>query len=165
MLRFVRDQLYPVAKKSVFDTLALYTTKDEQAVLHEAMMFWLFVMLMDIEEGVHDMVMRTWTGSERMWKMVVWPYMHNRLQDLLESPWDAENADECIVGMWAMVRQEMLPFSVRTMLLQGTLRSTKEPVSRNALRTRKKDIIEERAAAKQGAPPVLLLPPAHASKQ
>lgn len=147
LLRFVRDQLYPVIPERVFAAMrrALEYPGRE---MRSAIVFWSFVELMAIDESVMHFVKQTWPGSDRMWNEVVWPYYQNKRRDLLESPFDPVNAHVPVILFWRAVQFDVLPFNVRHMMLDGRLRPIYEPISRNAFRKHRKDDIEEREKAR-----------------
>jgi hypothetical protein len=148
MFRFVHDQLHPIVEEELFMRLARYISDDSHP-LHRAFLFWTFVALMLVEESVLRVVRDTWKGSERMWSVVLLPYLNNRFDDLLLSPMDPENGDMCIEPLRQLVRVELCMFNVPCMLLEGILRPVAVPLSRNALRDRKRDVIAQRAADNQ----------------
>jgi len=148
MLRFMRDQLHPVVDTQLFENLSRYIQLRDH-VLHHAFVFWTFVALMLADESLLRVVRDTWPGSDRMWTTVLLPYISNRLDDILLSPMDPENADLCIELMRNVVAHELGPFNVPAMLLEGILRPVAVPLSRNALRDRKRDAIAQRAADAQ----------------
>jgi hypothetical protein len=150
MLRFVHDQCHPVVPNRVFNALVKCVAGLEaEHPCRDAVLFWTLLILMDIEEAVFNAVNSTWKGSERMWSVAIWPYLRNRIDELLQAPIDPENADICINTLWRVTRVDLLAFNVRAMLLEGVLRPISVPISRNALRLRKKDMIEQRDQAQK----------------
>jgi len=156
LIPFLRDQSLPVAQLKVFQALSRHvaarcsSSRDMPRELFQAKVFWTFVTLMLVEEGVGNLVRQTWRGSERMWNVAVLPYYQNRREDLFLSPFDPSNADQPLVQLWLSVKLEVGPFKVRNMLLSGIFRPVSIILSRNALRARRNDL-EREAKRKRAA--------------
>jgi hypothetical protein len=163
LIPFLRDQSVPVARPEVFCMLQKHLQKKPPAIsseLYRSKIFWTFVNLMLVEEGVHNLVRSTWQGSQRMWDIAVMPYFHNRRDDWFHAPSDPKNAHHAMIQIWLAIRLEFGPFNVRVLLLNGIFRPVHIILSRNALRARRNDLEREAKAKRRKVTFAPVPPPA-----
>ena len=138
LVRYVRDQLFPVVPEQKFAQWV--------AILRDGQrpedMFWSFVACINADDSVRDMVCRTWHGSARALECIM-EYYDCRYVELLESPFDPLNGRMLLRGMWRIVRYDVLPMNMTRILMQGRLKPMLVPLSRNAHRARKQQLREE----------------------
>lgn len=134
IVRYLRDQMFPIVREDVFTSWKslLLANRPED-------LFWSFVCALTLDEGVQNLVATTWKGSARSLECVM-DYLQCAFVELLESPFDPENANSITVGLWGLVRADIVPMNMRSIILKGKLKPVVVPLSRNAHRLRKQEI-------------------------
>lgn len=136
IVRYLRAQMFPIVKEQRFvDWKLLIQSKRPEHL------FWSFVCAITLDEGVQKMVESTWTGSQRTLECIM-TYFHTRLIELFEAPFDPLNANTIMYGMWKIIRSEVVPMNMRSIVLGGKLKPVVVPLSRNAHRLRKQEMRE-----------------------
>lgn len=134
IVRYLRDHMFPEVAEESWDAWVkfLNRTRDED-------IFWSFVLAISLDEGVKNMVASTWTGSQKALECIFDYYMA-RLNSLLESPFDPENANTIMVSTWGLIRMDVSLVNMRSIVLNGTLLPVIIPLSRNAHRVRRQEM-------------------------
>ena len=147
MIRFVRDQLFPVVPEKYFqEWIALLEERRSPADV-----FWSFVACIFLEDAVKAMVRATWPYSQRSFDCVM-DYYECRFQELLESPFDPQNARKIKGGLWRLIRRDIVMMNMKQILLQGRLKPVLVPLSRNAHRQRKQELRQQQAETTDAVP-------------
>lgn len=136
-IRYLRDQMFPLVTEETFDVWVrlLKKRRDED-------IFWSFVTAMTLDEGIELLVKKTWKGSPRSLECIM-EYFKVRLFEMLETPFDPDNANDLMVGMWGVIRHEVLVMNMRCIILNGILKPVIVPLSRNAHRMRKQEMRQQ----------------------